>query len=99
MRKRFLRESYFEAGPGENFLSTGHTIANFAQANYESLLPDAGPYETWAENGAQTAAERANARWKQMLEDYRQPDMEAGTLKQLEDFVASRKDAMPDEWY
>lgn len=93
------RESYLETGPGENFLSTSHTVAHFADANYESLLPDAGPYETWIENGSKTAAERANTRWKQMLKDYRQPEMDASIVKRLEEFVASRKAQMPDEWY
>ncbi|MEM7257899.1 MAG: trimethylamine methyltransferase family protein, partial [Pseudomonadota bacterium] len=36
------RESYLEAGAGENFLSTSHTMAHYATANYESILPDTG---------------------------------------------------------
>ena len=93
------RESYFEVEPGENFLSTNHTIAHFATANYESLLPDASSYEAWIENGSKTAAERANTCWKQMLKDYRQPEMDTGIINQLDAFVASRKARMPDEWY
>ena len=93
------RESYAEAGPGENFLSTSHTIAHFADANYESVLPDPGPYETWLENGALTAAERANVRWKQMLADYQPPSIDDRLVGQLKEFVAERKAQMPDEWY
>ena len=33
--------------------------ATFASANFEPSVPEAGPYETWVENGSPTAAERA----------------------------------------
>lgn len=93
------RDSYLEAGPGENFLSTRHTIDHFADANYESLLPDTGPYETWVENGEPTAAERANRVWKHKLNAYEPPELAPNIKEALEDFVASRKAAMSDEWY
>lgn len=93
------KESYLETGPGQNFLSTGHTLTHFANANYESLLPEAGPYETWKENGSLSAAERANRVWKQMLEAYEPPELASDIKKQLKEYVASRKSNMPDEWY
>lgn len=93
------KESYFEAGPGENFLSTSHTLAHYANANYESLLPDTGPYETWKENGEQSATERANLIWKKMLAEFKAPQMDVSTKNKLEDYVAFRKSEMPDEWY
>lgn len=92
-------ESYSEAGPGDNFLSTRHTLRHYADANYESLLPDAGPFETWSENGSQSAAERANGVWKEMLANYLPPALDAGIQTELAEFVASRKAEMADEWY
>jgi len=92
-------ESYLETAPGENFLSTRHTLKHFANANYESLLPDGGSFEAWEENGSRTAAERARPRWQEMLAVYQQPGMDPSANAQLEDFVASRKAEMPDEWY
>lgn len=93
------KDSYVEAGPGDNFLSTAHTMQHFAAANYESLLPDPGPFETWKEQGRKTSAERATVVWQGMLADYRQPNLDAGIAAALDDFVAARKAAMPDEWY
>ena len=93
------RNSYLESGPGENFLSNRHTLGNFATANYQSKLPDTGPYETWSENGELTAAERANGVWKAMLADYEMPPMDESVDEALKDFMARRKEAMPDEWY
>lgn len=93
------RESYAEAGPGDNFLATAHTLRHYATANYESLLPDAGPDESWAEAGSLSAAERANRVWKKMLKEYEPPHLDGGIHAQLQDFVASRKAEMSDEWY
>lgn len=93
------KQSYLEAGPGENFLSTSHTLANYTNANYETILPDTGPYETWKENGSLSAADQANRIWKEMLTNYKPPAMDDTIKSQLEEFVASRKEEMPDEWY
>ncbi len=95
----FAKSSYFEAGPGENFLSTTHTLNTYATANYESLLPDPGPYERWKEDGSLSAAERANGVWKDMLSTYTPPPMNAETDDALRAFITSRKTEMPDEWY
>ena len=93
------QSSYHEAGPGQNFLTTSHTMAHYANANYESLLPDTGPYERWTENGSPGAEIRANSVWKQMLENYQHPSLSQNTRIALEEFIAARKEALPDEWY
>ena len=93
------RDAYLEAGPGKNFLSTGHTLRHFATANYPSELPEAGPYETWMENGAPTLEQRANERWKAKLAAFEAPPIDPAVAEALDDFVARRKSEMPDEWY
>lgn len=93
------RASYHEAGPGINFLSTSHTMQNFATANFMPDIAEAGPYETWVEQGARTAEERANDRWKEMLATYVAPPINPEVEAALHNFVASRKAEIPDEWY
>ncbi|WP_371225324.1 trimethylamine methyltransferase family protein [Roseovarius sp. 2305UL8-3] len=95
----FGRDAYLETGPGENFLSTSHTLRHYQSANFEPQIADGSPYETWIDNGALSADQRASARWRQMLADYQQPEMETGVRAALEDFVSERKAALPDEWY
>lgn len=95
----FGRDAYAEAGPGENFLSTSHTLRHYTTANFEPQVPEGGPFEKWSENGHQTADQRAAARWRQMLTEYQPPEMPAAIRTALNDFVAGRKAAMPDEWY
>ena len=95
----FGRDAYHETGPGQNFLSTQHTLRHFATANFQSDIPEAGPFETWSENGSLTADQRVTACWKQMLTDYKMPPLDEGIHTALTEFVAARKASMPDEWY
>jgi len=93
------RDAYDEAGPGDNFLSTSNTLRHYADANFETAIPEPGPFETWAEAGSQTAERRANVIWKRMLAAYRPPAMDRAVLDALDDFVMERKASMQDEWY
>lgn len=94
----FGRDAYQETGPGQNFLSTQHTLRHFATANFQPDIPEAGPFETWFENGRLTADQRATVKWKQMLTDYIKPPMDEDVQAALNEFVAERKSSMPDEW-
>ena len=95
----FAQDAYHETGPGENFLSTSHTLRHYASANFEPQIAEAGPYETWTENGSLTSDKRATERWQRMLTDYKQPEMEPNVAAALIDFVDDRKASMPDERY
>ncbi|MBN3562884.1 trimethylamine methyltransferase family protein [Aliamphritea spongicola] len=92
-------QAYLQAGPGENFLATEHTMANFRDANYLSDLADTNSFEQWQEGGCLTLEQRANARWKTMLADYRPPEFDAVKDRELQAFIEDRKASMPDQWY
>ncbi|WP_298358189.1 trimethylamine methyltransferase family protein [uncultured Litoreibacter sp.] len=93
------KASYHQAGPGENFLSTDHTMAHFADANFEPSIAEPGPYETWSEAGSHTAEERAFDTWCEMLASDATPPIEPSIRVELEGFVADRKATLEDEWY
>lgn len=95
----FGRDAYHETGPGQNFLSTQHTLRHYSTANFQPDVAESGPFETWSENGSQNGDQRATARWKRMLADYETPPMDASIFSELTEFVAARKASMPDEWY
>ena len=92
-------QAFREAGPGQNFFGTAHTLANFEGANYHSVLADTKPFEQWAEEGGESIEQRANRRWKQMLAEYQAPAMDAGVEEALLEFITRRKQAMPEQWY
>jgi trimethylamine--corrinoid protein Co-methyltransferase len=92
-------DAYREAGPGIAFLGTTHTLAHFKTANYLSDLADTTSYEQWVEDGRQDLEQRANRRWKEMLADYQAPPLDPAVDEALQDFMARKKSAMPDQWH
>ena len=48
-------------GPGQHYLGTAHTLANFETAFYRSETADNNSFEQWEEDGSLDAAQRANA--------------------------------------
>jgi trimethylamine--corrinoid protein Co-methyltransferase len=83
-------------GPGQHFLGTAHTLANFETAFYRSEVADNNSFEQWLEDGGLDAAQRANAIWKRMLREYEAPAIDEGIDEALQEFIAKRKASMPD---
>ncbi len=79
-----------EVGPGGHFLGCTHTMARYRDAFHTPNLSDWRPYEFWQADGSPDTAQRANARWKEMLAAYRPPDMDTAVKEALADYVARR---------
>ncbi len=54
-------DAIVENGPGQHFLGTAHTLANFETAFYRSEIADNNSFEQWELEGSLDAAMRANA--------------------------------------
>ncbi|MDH3303074.1 MAG: trimethylamine methyltransferase family protein [Acidimicrobiia bacterium] len=78
--------------PGQHFLGTAHTLANFETAFYRSTTADNSSFEQWSEEGALDAAQRANVLWKQQLAGYEAPPIDDAIDAELVDFMARRKE-------
>ena len=87
-----------ENGPGQHFLGTAHTFANFETAFYRSNVADNSSFEQWTEDGATDAPKRANAVWKKRLAEYERPPMDDAIAEELNEFVDRRKQELPDEF-
>jgi trimethylamine--corrinoid protein Co-methyltransferase len=85
-----------ENGPGQHFLGTAHTLANFETAFYRSEIADNNSFEQWQEDGSLDAAQRANAVWKRMLREYEAPPLDPAIDEELMEFIIRRKASMPD---
>lgn len=85
-------------GPGQHFLGTDHTFANFETAFYRSNVADNSSYEQWEEEGGLDAAKRANKIWKQQLADYEAPPLDDAIDAELIEFMAKKKESMADEF-
>ena len=83
-------------GPGQHYLGSAHTLANFETAFYRSETADNNSYEQWLEDGELDARARANVIWKKMLAEYEAPAIDQAVDEALLDFIARRKASMPD---
>ncbi len=90
----------FRTNPhGDHFLGNAHTLANFETAFYRSTVADNNSFEQWESEGSLTAAQRANATWKEMLAAYEAPAIDEAIDDELRDFIARRKASMADAAY
>ena len=92
-------EAYREAGPGETFLGTAHTLAHLDSARTVAALADDSSYEQWRDEGGLDQAQRATGRWKAMLAETQAPPLDPAVEEALQDFMARRKAAQPDRWH
>ena len=83
-------------GPGQHFLGSPHTLANFETAFYRAETADYNSFEQWSDEGAKDANVRANATWKRMLAEYEAPPMDQGIDEALMEFIIRRKASFPD---
>jgi trimethylamine--corrinoid protein Co-methyltransferase len=84
-----------EVGPGGHFFGSAHTLARFESAFYQPMLSDWRNFETWQDDGAKTATQRANGIWKQMLAEFQPPPMDPARREALDAFVERRKREIP----
>lgn len=92
-------DAYTANDPGEAFIGSEHTLANFATANHEMELSNTDSFEQWSDDGGLDIAQRANAAWKQSLATYVAPPLDPTIDQALLDFMTTRKNDMPDAWY
>jgi len=93
------RHAYDDVEPAGHFLGSAHTMANYENAYYDASLSSSESFEAWEEAGSEDTLQRANKRWKQLLDEYQTPAIDAGRLEALDEFVARRKTELPDAWY
>jgi trimethylamine--corrinoid protein Co-methyltransferase len=81
-----------DVGPGGHFFGTAHTQARYENAFYAPMVSDWRNFENWEEAGAETATQRANRLYKQLLNEYEAPPLDAAIAEELEAFVSRRKE-------
>lgn len=95
----FAMDAFAEVGPGGHFFGCAHTMRNYETAFHDTGLSDLQPFETWSEAGSTDMARRANAKWKACLESYEAPPLDAGIDEGLREFMARKKESLPDIWH
>jgi len=88
-----------ETGPGQHFLGSAHTQANFEDAFWRSELADNTTYEQWSSDGSVESADRARKKFADMLERYVAPEIDPAIDEALRAFIARRMEELPDSDY
>ena len=96
---QFARDAYQEIEPGGHFLGSAHTMRHYQTAFYDAELSDSDNVETWEEKGGKDMRQRAYDKWNRMLANYEAPPIDPATREALDDYVARRKEEIPDAWY
>ncbi|MGH2513528.1 MAG: trimethylamine methyltransferase family protein, partial [Candidatus Limnocylindrales bacterium] len=84
-------EAIRDVGPGGHFFGTAHTLERYRTAFYQPLVSDWRNFETWHEDGARTATQRANGIWKALLAGFEAPGLDPEVAAGLDGYVARRK--------
>ena len=92
-------DAFREIGPGQHFLGSSHTRANFESAFYRSSVADSNSFEQWDQEGALDCAQRANQQWKNLLNEYQPPPIDPAVDEALVDFIQRRKSSFADRDY
>jgi trimethylamine---corrinoid protein Co-methyltransferase len=89
-------QAMLDGGPGQHFLGSPHTLANFENAFWRSELSNNDSFEQWELDGGLDAAQRANRRWKRALAEYEEPGLDEGVHEALRDWMDRRRASFPD---
>lgn len=79
-------------GPGQHFLGSDHTQANFLTALFRPETPDNTSFEQWQAAGSLDTAARANKLWKAHLEAYEDPGLDPAVDEELQAYIAKTKE-------
>ena len=80
-----------DVGPDGHFFGCDHTQERYETAFYSPFLSDWRNFEAWEEAGGQWTAQRANKVWKDILNEFKPPEIDQAIDDELKDFVARRK--------
>jgi len=84
-------DAHVEVGHGGHLLGAAHTMERFRDCFYRPFLTNSDNYERWTRLGQKDTRARAEEIWKDRLEKYEKPEMDASILEGLTDFVNKRK--------
>jgi trimethylamine---corrinoid protein Co-methyltransferase len=83
-------EAIREVGPGGHFFGAQHTLARYSDAFYAPMVSNWSNNQQWDAAGRPDALKRANALYKQALNEYAPPEFDESARDALDDFVNRR---------
>ena len=96
--KNLALDAIREVGAGGHFFGTAHTIERYHDAFYAPIVSDWSNFETWQENGEKTATRRANALYREILDNYEPPALDPGIREHLQEYIDKRRPQIKSAW-
>ena len=85
-----------EIEPGDHYLGTQHTLANFETAFFMPELMDGESYENWSATGGTDANTRGLNMAQAALNNYVEPALDDAVLAELEDYKGRLRSTIPE---
>jgi len=80
-----------EVGAGGHYFGCAHTRERYTTAFYAPMVSDWRNFEAWSEDGAEQTPERAHRLYRQIVDGFEAPPIDAGIREELAEFVELRK--------
>lgn len=77
-----------QVGPGGHFLDREHTFMNFRKEHYQPILSNRDNYNNWKDGGGLQLAERANRKFKDIIQNYEAPSLAADIDREIKSYMA-----------
>jgi len=78
-----------QVGPGGEYLTQMHTFQNFRKEFYAPIMEERENFANWFKKGGLTLEQRANRKWKEILENYEEPTLPEDLDRALREYVAA----------
>ena len=76
-------------GSGGEYLTNMHTFKNFKTELYAPIMEERDNFDSWSRQGSISMEQRANTKFKEMLESYKEPIMDASVRKDIDKYMDS----------
>lgn len=82
--------AHVEVGHGGHFFGAEHTLERFRECFWRPTVASTENIDRWTRGGSLDHAARASRRWKELLESYEQPPLDASIEEELVEYVERR---------
>jgi trimethylamine--corrinoid protein Co-methyltransferase len=85
--ERLAVELIQQVGPDGEYLTNAHTFQNFRKELYQPIVEERNNFPGWVKSGALPIERRANAKWKEILSNYTEPELPKDLERDLRKYV------------
>lgn len=82
-----------QVGPGGEYLTNMHTFQHFKTELYDPIMAEKDNFDSWSTKGGISMEQRANEKYKEILGNYKAPDMDPAVRKALDAYMDKVRNA------